>query len=200
MLGEQTGPGATSATLAEGALFVPMRVAPTGFEPVFQSRPRFRHISQPLRPLSTPPNHATRPKHAVCTIPTAHTERTHLAADKVTWSAPPPAQPHRHHPVTRGRSLTGAARSPATSGRQAAVYPTPAAALDHRRVPSTLSPPGVGATAPSPPLPRFFAQCTSPTAPAVRPAPPAAKSFLSAPGWKRAGRGGGVKPENVTTP
>jgi DNA invertase Pin-like site-specific DNA recombinase len=45
----------------------------------------FRHISYSLRPYHSP-KHATRPKHAVRTIPTAHTERTHLAADKVTWS------------------------------------------------------------------------------------------------------------------
>jgi site-specific recombinase XerD len=39
-------------------------VAPTGFEPVFQPRPRFRHISQPLRPYHSP-KHPTRLKHAV---------------------------------------------------------------------------------------------------------------------------------------
>jgi hypothetical protein len=37
--------------------------------------------------------------------------------------APPPARPHRRHPVTRGRPLTGAARSPAAPSHQGRGLP-----------------------------------------------------------------------------
>jgi len=40
-----------------------------------------------------------------------------------TSPAPPPARPHRRHPVTRGRPLTGAARSPAAPSRQGRGLP-----------------------------------------------------------------------------
>ena len=105
-----------------------------------------------------------------------------------TSPAPPPALPHRRHPVTRGRRS-----QPLPDDRQHQP-PGPrsahSAALDHRRVPSAPSPQGVGAQRRR--VRAFLG--ASPSAPwhspAVRAAPPAAKVSYAPPEGRGAGRGG----------
>jgi hypothetical protein len=168
MLGEQTGPGATSATLAEGALFVPMRVAPTGFEPVFQSRPRFRHISQPLRPsrlriVATIPDPA--PRARLPCPPQLGTGPRHRRPAPSPTTPPPPRNPrqaaHRRCPITGNTQPPGP-----RSTRLPPPRPPPGS---ERTIPAR----GRRPTAPCPRLPGCFAQCTMtfPGRPAVRPTP-----------------------------
>jgi DNA invertase Pin-like site-specific DNA recombinase len=54
---------ASLARVLSGVVSTKGLVAPRGFEPVFQSRPRFRHMSQALRPHRLP-THSMRLKHA----------------------------------------------------------------------------------------------------------------------------------------